>query len=224
MSSRTVISPSGGTRCASRVAGARSGVREVTARVAGGFSLLELMIVIAISITVVAFATPSFLSAYYNIRLKSAASNLSGLMQQARIQAARQNATYTVAYNTTSSPQQAFIDFNNNGAHDAGEPVITFNSSIAMSTTGAPSGAGAPSSYVLVGDTAGTTFTNTTTLGYSPRGLPCAYTAGVCATPAPGYFVYYIQDQRPGSSGWAAVVVSRSGRTKPIVWNGVAWQ
>ena len=194
------------------------------ARIADGFSLLELMIVIAISITVVAFAAPSFLRAYYNIRLKSAASNLSGLMQQARIQAARRNATYSIGYLTAASPQQAYIDLNNDGNFQQGEPIITFNGAIAMSTAGAPAGVGAPPAYVLVGDTAGVTFTNTTTLGYSPRGLPCAYAGGVCATPAPGYFVYYIQDQRPGSIGWAGVVVSRSGRTKAIVWNGAAWQ
>jgi prepilin-type N-terminal cleavage/methylation domain-containing protein len=189
-----------------------------------GFSLLELMIVMAITITVVAMAMPSFMNAFYNIRLKSAASNLSGLMQRARLQAARQNATYTIGFNTAVSPQQAFIDLNNNGTRDAGETVITFSGSIAMNTSGVPTGAGAPPAYVLVGDTAGTTFTNTTTLGYSPRGLPCAYAVGVCATPAPGYFVYYMQDQRSGNSGWAGVVVTRSGRTKPIVWNGAAWQ
>lgn len=224
MFSRRAITPTEGARGRSHMAGGGSDARESGARFTRGFSLLELMIVIAISITVAAFAVPSFLQAFYNIRLKSAASNLSGLMQQARIQAARQNAIYSIGYNTTASPQQAFIDFNNNGNLDPGEPVITFNSTIAMSTTGAPTGAGAPTGYVLVGDTAGTTFNNTTTLGYSRRGLPCAYAAGVCATPAPGYFVYYIRDQRPGSVGWAGVVVTRSGRTKTIVWNGAAWQ
>ncbi len=188
-----------------------------------GFSLIELMIVVGITITVVAFAAPSFMKAYYNVRLKSAASNLSGLMQQARIQAARQNAIFTIGYRITANTQQAFIDFNNNGAWDAGEPIISFNQSVLMAT-GAPGGAGAPAPYTLVGDTAGTTFTNTTTLGYSPRGLPCPYAAGLCTTPAPGYFVYYIQDQRPGSTGWGGVVVTRSGRTKPIIWNGVSWQ
>lgn len=186
--------------------------------------MIELVIVVAIMITVVAIAAPSFLNAYYNIRLKSAASNLSGLMQQARIQAARQNKTFTIGYNTTANQQQAFIDLNNNGTWDNGEPIITFNQAIAMNTTGAPSGAGAPPAYVLVGDTAGTTYSNTTTLGYSPRGLPCPYTAGACPTPAPGYFVYYMRDQRPGSTGWAGVVVSRSGRTKSITWNGAGWQ
>jgi Tfp pilus assembly protein FimT len=154
--------------------------------------------------------------------LKSAASNLSALMQQARIQAARQNKVYTIAYNAT--PPQACIDTNKNGTCEAGETVITFNQSISMSTTGAPTGAGAPTAYVLVGDTAGTTYTNTTTLGYSARGLPCPYTPGNCPTPAAGYFVYYIKDARVGSTGWAGVVVTRSGRTKPIIWDGASWE
>jgi Tfp pilus assembly protein FimT len=193
---------------------------------AQGFSVVELLIVVAIGITIVAIAMPSFINAYYNMRLKSAASNLSGLMQQARIQAARQNKTLSVAYNTATTPQQACIDLNNNGACEAGEPVVTFGQTIAMSTAGAPAGAGAPPAYVLVGDTAGTTYTNTTILGYSARGLPCAYTAstGACPTPAGGYFVYYIQDQRVGNAGWAAVVVTRSGRTRAITWNGASWQ
>jgi prepilin-type N-terminal cleavage/methylation domain-containing protein len=192
-------------------------------RSARGFSLLELIIVMAISISIVAFATPTFLRAFYTIRLKSAASNLSGLMQQARIQAARRNAVITLKYRINANTQQAYIDFNNNDQWDAGEPIISFSGSILMAA-GPPGGAGAPPLYVLVGDTAGVTFDNTTTLGYSQRGLPCAYAGGLCATPAPGYFVYYIQDLRAGSVGWGGVVVTRSGRTKPIIWNGASWQ
>ena len=191
-------------------------------RTAPGFSILELLIVLGISITVVAIAMPFFTQGFYNIRLKSAASNLSGLMQQARIQAARQNRIYTIAYN--ASPPGACIDANFNQACDAGETVIRFNQSISISTTAtAPSGSGAPTPYVLVGDTAGTTFTNNTILGYSARGLPCPYTTGNCPTPAAGYFVYYIQDSRVVTNGWAAVVVTRSGRSKAITWNGASW-
>jgi type IV fimbrial biogenesis protein FimT len=192
-------------------------------RMARGFSLLELIIVMAISISIVAFAAPTFLRAFYSIRLKSAASNLSGLMQLARIQAARRNAIITVKYRVNGNVQQAYIDFNNSNQWDPAEPIISFNGSILMAA-GPPGGAGAPPLYVLVGDTAGVTFDNTSTLGYSQRGLPCAYAGGLCATPAPGYFVYYIQDQRPGSIGWGGVVVTRSGRTKPIIWNGASWQ
>jgi Tfp pilus assembly protein FimT len=189
-----------------------------------GFSLLELMIVVGIGITLAAIAMPSFMNVYYNIRLKSAASDLAGFMQRARISAARANATYSIGYRAVTGAQEAYIDLNVNGNYDAGEPMITFSPSITPAA-GAPSGGGgSPSAYVLVGDSAGTVYDNTTTLAYSQRGLPCAYAAGVCSTPAAGYFVYYLQDQRAGSVGWAGVVVTRSGRTKVITWNGATWQ
>jgi Tfp pilus assembly protein FimT len=221
MFSRVAITPSKRARAGSHMAGGGSVLRESGARLTRGFSLLELLIVVGISITIVAIAMPSFINAFYSIRLKSAASNLSSLMQQARIQAARQNRIYTIAYK--ASPPQACIDANFDQVCQATETVITFTQSISMSA-GVPSGAGAPPAYVLVGDTAGTTYDNTTILGYSARGLPCAYAGGACATPAAGYFVYYIKDARVGSTGWAGVVVTRSGRTKPIIWDGASWE
>jgi type II secretory pathway pseudopilin PulG len=182
------------------------------------------MIVVGISITIAAIAIPTFLTMSYSIRLKSAVSDLSGFMQRTRMLAARQNATYTIGYRSITGVEEAYIDLNLNGQWDAGEPVITFSSTVTPAAA-APTGTlGTPTPYVLVGDTAGTIYDNTATLGYSPRGLPCAYTAGVCATPAAGYFVFYFKDQRPGSIGWGAVVVTRGGRTKTVTWNGAAWQ
>ena len=196
-----------------------------------GFSMLELMIVIAISMVMAVYALPMFLQAYYDVRLKAACADLSGLMQKARIQAARTNSTFAVYY-PAGSPQQAFVDMNNNRQWDAsvtingvsmGEPSVYFGGTISVPSS-APSGSGAPTAYVLVGDTAGTTYNNATTLGWSSRGLPCAYVGGVCSTPAAGYFVYYVEDKRPNGIGYGAVVVTRSGRTKTVIWNGAAWQ
>jgi type II secretory pathway pseudopilin PulG len=195
-------------------------------RVAGGFSLLELLIVVAIVIIIAATAIPSFLTAYYNTRLKSAISDVSGFMQTARIRAARQNATYTIQYRPTGATEEAYLDLNNNQQWDLGEPELTFAPSVTPAA-GAPTGAGGtPTPYVLVGDTAGVTYDNATTLGYSTRGLPCAYVpvGGICNTPAAGYFVYYFKDRRTTNTGWGAVVVTRAGRTKTVVWNGTSWQ
>jgi len=210
-------SPISAESIAQRTGGASHAVR--------GFSLLELVIVIAISLTIAAIAIPNFLTGYYNVRLKSAATDLSGFMQRARLQAARQNATYPIVYRSVTGADEAFIDLNNNGAWDSGEPLLAFSPSVTMAT-GAPTGTGgAPTPYVLVGDTAGTTYDNATTLAYSPRGLPCAYILNVCSTPAAGYFVYYLKTQRPGGEiSWAGVVVTRAGRTKTVVWSGTSWQ
>ncbi|HET9408347.1 MAG TPA: GspH/FimT family pseudopilin [Candidatus Sulfotelmatobacter sp.] len=180
-----------------------------------GFSLIELVIVVAIVLIVTAIAVPNFTTAYNNIRLRSAANDLAGLIQQARMRSQKTNTIITINY----AGQQAFIDLNNNGNLDQFEPVITFPGNIA-----AFQGA-APTPYVLVGDTGNVVYNNPTVLGYSTRGLPCVFAAGACPAPAGGYFVYYLQDQRAnGQVGWAAVVVSRSGRSKSVVWTGNSWQ
>jgi prepilin-type N-terminal cleavage/methylation domain-containing protein len=189
-----------------------------------GFSLTEIIVVLAIVMCLAGVAFPIFTKISYNIRLKSASTNISGLMQQARILAARQNAVYTVVIPSTGG--QAFINLNpgTNSTLDSNEPVIRFNSNITPAT-GAPNGSGGtPSAYVLSGDNSGTSYDNATTLGYSPRGLPCAYVSSTCSTPAASYFVYYLRDARPdGTTGWAAVVVTRTGRTKSYTWNGASW-
>jgi prepilin-type N-terminal cleavage/methylation domain-containing protein len=189
-----------------------------------GFSLTEIIVVLAIVMCLAGVAFPIFTKISYNIRLKSASTNISGLMQQARIMAARQNAVYTVVIPSTGG--QAFINLNpgTNSTLDSNEPVIRFNSNITPAT-GAPNGSGGtPSAYVLSGDNSGTSYDNATTLGYSPRGLPCAYVSSTCSTPAASYFVYYLRDARPdGTTGWAAVVVTRTGRTKSYTWNGASW-
>jgi prepilin-type N-terminal cleavage/methylation domain-containing protein len=123
--------------------------------VSRGFSLLELIIVIGISIIIAAIAIPSFLTAHSNLQLRSAASDLSGFMQRTRMQAAKQNATYTIGYRSITNVNEAYIDLNNNGQWDVGEPQLTF-SSVVSPAAGAPSGVGgAPVIYqdvVPIGD------------------------------------------------------------------------
>lgn len=190
-----------------------------------GFSLTEMLIVVAIILFLAVLSIPNFMRISYNIRLKSTAGDISGLIQQTRMLAAKQNAVYTIAYRAvTGAGEEAYIDLNANGQWDSGEPVITLGRTVTPAS-GAPSGAGGqPSAYVLVGDTGTTNYDNATTLGFSARGLPCAYSSGTCSTPAAGYFVYYFTDVRPnGTAGWAAVIVTRSGRSKTVVWNGTSW-
>jgi prepilin-type N-terminal cleavage/methylation domain-containing protein len=203
---------------ATSLQGSLKGSRSRSAR---GFSMLELLIVVGIGVTLAAIAVPTFVSAYYDIRLKSAASDLSGFLQQARIRSARQNTVYAVRYQFVAGAWQAYLDLNNSLGFDPGEPSVRFSATV-RPAAGAPGGN--PPNYVLVGDSAGVAYDNATTLAYSARGLPCAYAAPVCNTPAGGYFVYYLQDQRPTSVGWAAVIVTRSGRSKVSLWNGTVWQ
>jgi type II secretory pathway pseudopilin PulG len=194
----------------------------------GGFSLIELLIVVFVVMVIAAIAIPNVLLAVSNIRLRSSAGDLAGLMQQARILAAKNNTPYVVLYGTRNGAQIAYVRDPRNGLGNyvAGEPLMEF-SGTSVPASGTPTGSGQPSSYVLAGDTGTGWYDNTNTLGYTGRGLPCNYdtttTPATCSTPAAKYFVYYIKDTRVGGSGWAAVVVTKGGRAKIATWNGGSW-
>jgi type II secretory pathway pseudopilin PulG len=192
-----------------------------------GFSLMELLIVVFVVMVIAAFAIPNMLLAVSNVKLRASAGALSGLMQQARIVAAKNNTTYEILYGTRNGAQIAYLDLNGNGSFDVNEPLIEF-SGTTTPASGAPSGgSGQPTPYVLVGDTGTGSYNNTNILGYTGRGLPCNYdattTPATCSTPAAKYFAYYLTDTRVGGVGWAAVVVTKGGRTKIVTWNGAAW-
>lgn len=190
-----------------------------------GFSTAELALVVTIILIIAGIVVPNLMQAWYNIQLRTATSAVSDLMQQARIQAAKNNATYPVRFQVNNGVQQVFIDLNNNGSLDPGETYIDLERHIAAAA-GAPNGNGQPNAYVLSGNTtSGTPFDNTNTLAFSPRGLPCNYVSGTpatCTTPAASYFVYYFQGR--GHKGWSAVLVTKAGRTKTLLWDGSSWR
>jgi Tfp pilus assembly protein FimT len=181
-------------------------------------------VAVAIILIVAGIAIPNMMQAWSDMSLRSTASEVADLMQQARMRAAKNNATYPVRYQVNNGVQQVYIDLNNNSALDNLEPVIDLPRQITL-TAAAPTGAsGQPSAYVFAADTtSGTPYSNTNVLAFSPRGLPCDYDAPpACSTPSPTYFVYYFQDARP--NGWAAVLVTKAGRTKALTWNGSGWR
>src|SRR6266850_7338342 len=189
-----------------------------------GFSLMELLIVVFVVMVIAAIVVPNVLLAVSNVRLRASAGDLAGLMQQARIMAAKNNATYAVRYGTLNGAQIAYIDLNGNSAFNAGEPLMQF-SGTTVPAAGTPTGSGGqPSAYVLVGDTGSGSYDNTNTLGYTGRGLPCNYdtttTPPTCSTPSAKYFVYYLRITAVGQTRWGAVVVTKGGRAKITTWNG----
>ncbi len=188
-----------------------------------GFTLVELMLVAALITVIAAFSIPKLVQFWQDWQLRSAAAEVAALTQQARMSAARANATYPIRFRMVGALQQVYIDLNNNSALDANEPYLDLPKSVA-GASGAPNGSsGQPSAYILVGDTSsGMPFDNSNVIAYSPRGLPCNYSSSVCATPAASYFVFYFTDNR--TNDWAAVLVTKSGRSKVLQWNGGAWK
>jgi prepilin-type N-terminal cleavage/methylation domain-containing protein len=63
-----------------------------------GFSLLELIVVVSILMILAATAVPNLMNVVANMRLRGAASSLSGLVQECRIQAIKHNKPMTVLF------------------------------------------------------------------------------------------------------------------------------
>ena len=201
-----------------------------------GFSLIELLIVIAIIMVVAAMATPNVMNAINNIRLRGSAGDVAGLLQQCRQAALHDNKYYTVRPATVTGAQAAYVDLNYNNSFDnvapTPEPLIQFAANVNVVSSGAPNTAN------LLGQCC-STFTpqNPSVLpSFNARGLPCVGPGGgpppansLCnirdASNNTVGFVYYLNQTRAfGAVGWAAVSVTPAGRIRVWTYSGSTWQ
>jgi len=89
-----------------------------------GFTITELLIVIALIGTVTAIAIPNFISWLPNYRLRSAAQDLLSNFQKAKLAAVKGNVNAAVCFKSDNSGYTAFTDPNTNYAEDTGEEVV----------------------------------------------------------------------------------------------------
>ena len=187
---------------------------------ANGFSMLELLIVISMGLVIAALAVPNVLTAVANMRLRSSASSIVGLIQDGRIRAVQRNRRMDLAL-VVQGARLLCVDENANAACDATERTIQFPNTVTR-LTAVPAGAGAPG--VTVDATAGITNPQLASLpSFNPRGIPCFFNAGAC--PTNNAFVIYLSGAMPvgANTSWAAVTVTPAGRTRSWFWTGNAW-
>ena len=189
-----------------------------------GFTLIELMMVMAIMLVIAAFATPYMVNVIANVRLRGSMVSLAGVFQECRSQSIKQNQLMITHFSTLANGPVAFLKDPTAGSQsllstdfqaELGAP-ITYVPSL-TGVTGAPT---ALSSTNLCNVT---TILTGTDSAFNPRGLPCQYvSASNCSTGS--YFVYYFSDTRPlGKNGWGAVSISPAGRIKVWIWSGSGW-
>jgi type II secretory pathway pseudopilin PulG len=185
-----------------------------------GFTLIELVVVVAMIIVVTALSLPSIMNSINAVRLRSQAQGLAGLFQQVRIQAAKDNNIYglgcTPLTNGIDSCTQVFLVGRDGSTQLPGSPTLQYAPNLSFSSTGPAVPLSLPTlGFGLVPPG------NGNQPFFNQRGLPCTMVGPVCnATIGPGRvgFAYYLKMQnRIGSTNWAAVSVSPSGRIK--VWS-----
>jgi type IV fimbrial biogenesis protein FimT len=186
-----------------------------------GFSLIEMVIAVAMILVLGAIFAPLMSTAVSGIKLRYSANGLSGLIQKARIEAARKNTFYSIEQSTLSAGEVAYyVDLAKSDTFAAGDPLVEMGREV---TVHFGTGSGAPD------ETAFTTSLNfaLNSSGVLPRfnarGLPCIPAGGTCPQIPGQGFIYFLSRNNALSTGWASVVVTPSGRVQVWSYDGTNW-
>jgi Tfp pilus assembly protein FimT len=172
---------------------------------------------------------PLIMTSVSQYRLRTSAVDLNGLLQRARTRAVQDNRTYAVRTATVTQGgltyTQVYLDLNPpNNLLDAGEPMIQLQRNVSLNTS--------PGTAAIPNATLGFSPQSTTTqVSFNARGTPCVIVNALCsswdsagATPSQVGFVYYLQSTSGGSTSWAAVSISPSGRFRSwSYYNNSTW-
>ena len=169
-----------------------------------GFSMVELIVVLAIAMIMTAISVPTVITQYRQYRLTSTAANLSSILQACRTDAIRFNRNVTCYFSPVPGGFTFWSDEKNNFIADPNEPQYLFPGDLLLNPPAAPGpGAGTtvPGAILPVrGVGGGTGITFTPRGGVAPGGnsyiLTLSYPAGV------------------GLNAFRAVTVSPFGKTK----------
>jgi prepilin-type N-terminal cleavage/methylation domain-containing protein len=208
----------------------------------GGFSLLELMIVVAIMLVVAAYAIPMWSTAHRLAKIRASGTSYAGLMQLARSRAVNDDRYYSVYIKTatTTTPQMAYVDIypqNVNGSSGNGaggnyvagppaDPMVTLSTEAVPQPVGsAPNTANLNLSFC--GNCANAIIRNTPPT-WGPDGLPCtpitsAGGTGQVCNSAGGPIAYVAFFQSSTNNEWDAVTISPAGRIKTWYYTGAVW-
>ncbi len=192
-----------------------------------GFTLMEMLVVVAITLVVAGLSIPSLSRTIDNARLKASAQKLAGFYQQARVRATQDNTYYElVSRPSRSRPVQLCLDLNSNGRCDADEPAPDFPKQVKLSNAGVPP---LPDMAFSPLQTESSTMYNPKNhmvpgLAWNARGLPCQRTSPTssCSNSVPGAvgWVQYIKFQRSVDDvAYAAVTVSPTGRITTWIYD-----
>ncbi len=170
-----------------------------------GFSLLELVVVVAIILAISAYAIPNVITAIGNYKLKNTMSQVAGICQQQRMQAVRTNAIVQI---------------------DGTAIASALPQGITRVTSGAPAlDTSNLSSYGLSNYVAQNQDTNVIAK-FNARGLPCAGTpcSNLVGTTQVGYLIYFKMEKTLGGSRWGAITITPAGRINTWFYSGTSYE
>src|SRR5207237_1597756 len=146
-----------------------------------GFSLIELLIVVAIGMIAAAMALPLVSNAVNQIHLSSSATDYANLLQRARMRAVQDDTYYQIRTQTLSGDPIAYVDINKNASYDTGEPMLVFASGVTYKAQSAgPALANLTAQFLPSGPVAQGSLQSSPIPIFGPRGLPCVVSGSAC--------------------------------------------
>jgi len=175
-----------------------------------GFSLLELLIVLAVALCLTAVALPAFMNSVNSYQLTDTTANLASLIDLNRFVAVQSNNVVSLRQTLQSGYTYIYIDKNNNSVMDSTEQRLLLRSDILIMQPGG--GVPGPSAAGFQYPTATVFAAGTSTLTFNARGTmqSCAGATSVC--------MIILGDPSRPQSGYRAITVNPMGGIKTWTW------
>lgn len=184
-----------------------------------GFSLIELLIVMAVMLVLAAMATPITLNTMDAYKMRGSINSVSVLAQRCRLLALQKNTTSRMYFQTNGGAVTMFCKANN-------DPTQTLQQSDPQLRLDTRFSIGATPTSTLSASTmwgsSGTAYSSNSDPYFNSRGLPCAPpSAGAACYSINGYVYYFKYSSR--TTRWAAMSISPASRMQNWFWNGNGW-
>ncbi len=190
-----------------------------TKRTARGFSLIELLIVMAVVLILAAFTTPITLNTMDSYRMRGSMTSVSGLAQRCRLLALQSNTTSRMYFTTNNGAVTMYCKATNASTQtlQTSDPQLTLDPRFSIGAT-----PGTTLTANAMWGSTGNQFGANSDPYFNSRGLPCQVpNAGAACSTIYGYVYYFKYSTR--TTRWTAVSVSPASRMQNWFLNGSSW-